>query len=318
VAIRVQCMCGELIDAQERMAGREVHCPRCRRLVLVPGTTTRARPTTVFSLAVVAGIAITLGLLLLPGWLAGLRDGGPTCADNLRALGAAIHAYARANDGWMPSGWDNTFALIAPYLDERDREGPNAVWRCPADRFCGADPTNHCSYGINADETGGRDGVYPGPFAHRVRDGGSRQVGVRLDDLPPKTILMIEHWSPLNTLHLDEPAKPNRGEPGAGDRCALVIRDYGTWRKPTFDEGDCLVDAGSYLFLKPYEGSDTPLDRMYHGGRLHVLYKNGQVELVPIRRLIEPPPNGFAPVDPLEGFTNTPWTRIKDLRGLPP
>ena len=345
MAIRVQCMCGELIDARERMAGREVRCPRCNRLVLVPGATSQVRPSTVFSLAVLAGILITLGLVLLPEWLEQVGKGGEAqrriCARNLRALHAAIKAYAIAHGGWMPSSWDNTFALIAPYLSPQDRDGPDPVWRCPSDGFRGNDPANHCSYAINADETdGGPDGAnqfhshegfrqsghaggegaagfYPGPFAHRVRDGGSRQVGVLFDHLPPNTILMIECWSPLNTLDRDRPDRPNRVGPGPGERCCLAIREYRVWRKPDFDSGGYLRDAGSYLFLKPFEGK--PLKQMYHGGRLHVLYQSGDVELVPIERLLEPSPKGLAPGDLLRGFLEgTPWTRPGERGGRSP
>ena len=334
--IRVQCICGELIDAPERLAGREVRCPRCNRLVLVPGAAAQARPTVVFSLAVLAGIAITLGLVLLPGWLARVGRSGAAdlriCAGNLRALGTAIRAYAEHHDGWMPSSWDNTFALIAPYLAPGERKGPDAVWRCPSDPFWGGNLLNHCSYGVNADETDGGpdDGnrfhpgepfaqaglgpgpdIYPGPFAHRVRGRGERQVGVRIDPIPPRTILMIENWSPLNTLDLDDPRRPNRAAPPDRARLAILIREYARWRKPRFDARRCLVDAGSYLFLKPYEGRNIPLGRMYHHGRLHVLYADGRVELVPIRRLLEPRPAGFAPADPLRGFLDgPPWTRL--------
>ena len=337
MSIRVQCMCGELIDARDRMAGREVRCPRCSRLVLVPGHTGQLQSATVFGIAVIAGIAITLGILLLPGWFEQLRRGPAqdtsVCSGNLSKLGVAIRAYADAHHQWMPSSWDNTFAAIAPYLSPADRVGPNALWRCPADPF-GTDPANHCSYGVNADETdgGARDhnqfypgglfrqsgraspdgltDVYPGPFAHRVANGGGRQAGVRLDQIPPGAILMIEHWSPFNTLDLDDRRRPMRGGTGPRDRLSIVMREYGVWHKPKLDTHDCVVDAGSYLFLKPYEGQQIPLERMYHAGRLHVLYANGVVELVPLTRLLQPRPKGFAPAEgPGRSLLETPWTR---------
>lgn len=347
MSIRIQCVCGELIDARERLAGREVRCPRCQRLVLVPGHTGQVSPVTAFGVAVLVGIAVTLGLLLLPGWLAEVRHGpaarSAVCAGNLRALWLAIHAYAADHDGWMPSSWDNTFALIAPYLSEHDRTGPGAVWRCPADIFQGTDPANHCSYGVNADETDGgpdndnrfypparpgdppglfrqsgvasddgRTDVYPGPFAHRVREGQSRQAGVRLSQLAPNTILLVELWSPYNTLDLDQPRQPNRGGPEPRDRLSLAIREYAAWRRPKFDDRGHLIDAGSYLFLRPYEARGIPLAHMYHAGRVNVLRANGQVDLVPITAFLEPAPKGFAPRAGAFTFDGTPWTRFKD------
>jgi hypothetical protein len=343
VSIRVQCACGELIDARDRMAGREVRCPRCRRLVLVPGYGGPLRSSTVFGLAVLAGILITLGIVLLPGWFAQLRSGSAqaehVCSGRLSKLYVAILAYANDHDGWMPSSWDNTFALIAPYLSPSDRSDTEGVWRCPIDPF-GTDPANHCSYGVNADETDGDsddhnrfhpgqlfrqsgraspDGQtdwYPGPFAHRVAMGGSRQAPVRLQTLletASNTILMVEQWSPFNRLDLMDARSPMRGGPGPRDRLSMAIREYGLWRRPRFDDRGWLLDAGSYLFLKPYEGRETPIERMYHGGRVHVLYANGQVALVPITALLSPP---YAPPDATGRLlADTPWTRPERLLG---
>lgn len=305
-------------------------------------------PAVVFGLALLAGIGVIVGLLLLPGWLKqsrrGALAGAVTCKSHLQTIGIAIRAYADDHDGWMPSSWDNAFALIAPYLSDEDRA---TVWHCPVNTF-GTDPADLCSYGVNADETDGdthdhnrfhrnpetgeyavfrqsgrasadgRTDLYPGPFAHRMCGGGDRQAGVRLSQLAPNTILMAELWSPNNRLDLDDPRAPMRGT-GPRGRLSVLIREYGEWRKPKFDERGHLRDAGSYLFLKPYQGRGIPIERMYHNGRIHVLYANGQVALVPIRRLIQPPPDGIAPRN-VKGdlLTESPWTRFNDRGNVRP
>jgi prepilin-type processing-associated H-X9-DG protein len=185
----------------------------------------------------------------------------------------------------MPPGDLNAFHCLAPYLGESATAGGGGqVFRCPShpwlpkgnERTC-------CSYALNLSLNEAENEKYS-PFSTR------RNARFYFSS-PADTILAVEMWMRPNAggtfpneLRLDDP----EWSPLKAGVAPLTSYEAATGAR--FDEGGRLLDPGPYRFLDCYKGTDTPVSRMYHRGRINVLFVDGHVESMDLRELASASP----------------------------
>jgi len=196
-----------------------------------------------------------------------------TCASNLRQIGIAMTNYATQCNGLMPPGDLNTSHYLVPFL------GTGKAFQCPSHEWLPQQNRWTCSsYAFNISLDQAENEQYS-PFS-------TVRTATYYSSSPADTILAVEMWMRPrpdgtfpNELRLDD---PDWSPIQAG---VAPLSSYTAAKGATFDEKGYLIDPGPYRFLDCYKGTDVPVSRMYHNGKMNVLFVDGHVEPLDIRKL---------------------------------